>query len=116
VAGSLGGSTGILEAENILYVGMNEVNELRHETVTMNRRKTLQEESSPDMHCKEDRGKCRTRAVLLWGGCVTGLVVLALAGAAVALTIIFGFVDVCAKSCPTQGEGSMKDMVAGWLS
>ena len=116
VTGSVAGSTGMLQADNVLYAGMDEANEMRHKTLTMNHAESFKrprKEHSPEMLYKEDRNECRTCVLLLWGGCVTGLVVLALAGAAVALAIIFtGFVDVCAKSCPTQGEGSIGCSVA----
>ena len=102
-----GGTPGMMQAENVLYAGADEANQLRHKTLTMSNTDTFRRfrgEGSPEviMEAKEDRG-CRGCAVLLWGGCVTALVVIALAGAAVALAILFtGFVDVC--SCTTSGE------------
>ena len=99
------GVAGNMQADNDLYTTIDAANELQHKSVTMNNTETSNGGSNLKMRFKVDRDKCRRCALLLWGGCVTGLVVLALAGAAVALAIIFtGFVDVCAKSCPTQGE------------
>ncbi len=96
---------GNMQADNDLYTTIDAANELQHKSVTINNTETSNEEPNLKMRFKVDRDECRTCALLLWGGCVTGLVVLALAGTAVALAIIFtGFVDVCAKSCPTQGE------------
>ena len=107
---------GNMQADNDLYTAIDAANELQQKSVTMNNTETSNEEPNLKMKFKVDRDECRTCVLLLWGGCVTGLVVLALAGAAVALAIIFtGFVDVCAKSCPTQGEGSIGCSVAWFL-
>ena len=112
VAGSVAGSTGILQADNVLYAGMDETKMMQHKALTMSNTETFNlfhAEPSPEMRYKVDRDECRMSALLIWRGCMTGLVVLALAGVVVSLSIIFsGFLDVCAKSCPTQGELSCK--------
>ena len=105
-------SSSMLQADNVLYAGAGEAAEMRHKTLTMSNAETYHKnkhraEGSPEVHfdSKDEDHTCRTCALLLWGGVVSAMVVVALAGAALALAILFtGLVNICSQCDSTTGE------------
>jgi len=98
-------SSSMLQAENVLYAGTGDAAAMRHKTLTMSNAESYHKnkyrgEGSPEVQfeSKDEDHTCRTCVLLMWGGMVTAMVVLALAGAALALAVLFaGLVDVCGQ-------------------
>ena len=113
---SLGGVSNMgvtMQADNVLYMGVAESNELRHKTLTMETKKNylgINGDTAPDFQFQVEglndrKGKMtkKSSCLLCWAFGMSVIVVLALGAAAFSLAILFtGVVDFC--HCPATGH------------
>lgn len=109
VSNNVGGVNGMgitMQADNALYTGVSDANDLRHKTLTMEKNGTFEETQGNltsdiqfgqfEVERVNDRKPHRGSCLLFWACGMSVMVLLALGAAAFALAVIFtGVVDTC---------------------
>ena len=90
-----------MQAENALYAGTEEANEMRHKTLTMDKASAYQHyrgSVSPEAYegVAMEGSSCKRCCILGFGGLAGLLLIIALATGVLSLVILFtGIIDVC---------------------